>query len=202
VRPPPGKERSPASGTPAAPGAAKEEGKRFSSVLASPHRAPSSSRRKGEEPGDAAGGGAGGAMAGGAGAAGAAAAAGAALAGAPPAWQRAEGAPLAAAAPRAVEVAPMPATAPLDRLLMGFGPQGVEVRLHIGQGMLAGSEIHLRQGAGGIDALVLTRVESSRQTLAVAMDEVARRLHRKGYVFRPGSADPGEREGRDPRRQR
>jgi hypothetical protein len=91
---------------------------------------------------------------------------------------------------------------PADRLLMGFGPDGAQVRLQIGGGALAGSEIHLRQGPGGIDALVLTRVESSRQTLALAMDEVARRLHRKGHVLRSESADPGDRDGRDPRRQR
>src|SRR2546423_1716887 len=91
-----------------------------------------------------------------------------------PAGRAAEGAGGGAGAP------PVPAGA-VERLLLGQGPQGAEVRLRIGQGPLAGTEIHLRQLPGGIEAVVLTRVECSRQTLAVAMAEVARRLQRKGY---------------------
>jgi hypothetical protein len=92
-------------------------------------------------------------------------------------WQRCEGPPR----PRAM-ARPPPVAATGDRLLVSAG--GVEARLRIGSGPLAGAEIHLRQGAGGIDAIVLTRIESSRQTLSVAMEEVARRLQRKGHVLR------------------
>jgi hypothetical protein len=76
-----------------------------------------------------------------------------------------------------------------ERLLLGSGPQGAEIRLRVGHGPLAGAEIHLRSLAGGVEAVVLTRVESSRQTLAVAMEEVARRLQRKGYAFRAQARD-------------
>jgi hypothetical protein len=71
-----------------------------------------------------------------------------------------------------------------DRLLLGVGPGGAEARLAIGHGPLAGSEIRVREGAGGLDAAVLTKSESSRQTLISAMEEVARRLQGKGHVLR------------------
>jgi hypothetical protein len=98
-----------------------------------------------------------------------------------PAWQRHEGP--ARAPPRA----PITPVGSQDRLLIGFGAGGAEARLRIGGGPLAGAEIHLRQGPGGqlaIEATVLTRLESSRQTLSLAMEEVARRLARRGYTLR------------------
>jgi hypothetical protein len=102
-----------------------------------------------------------------------------------PAWQILEGPPRAPPPPRC----PAPTSA-VERLLVGSGPQGAEVRLRIGHGPLAGAEIHLRNLPGGVEAVVLTRVESSRQTLAVAMEEVARRLQRKGYALRVEARDP------------
>jgi hypothetical protein len=96
-------------------------------------------------------------------------------------WQIQEGPPRAPP-PRPLGVALPPAA--VERLLVGAGPRGVEARLRLGHGPLAGTEIHLRHLPGGVEAVVLTRVESSRQTLAVAMEEVARRLQRKGYAFR------------------
>jgi hypothetical protein len=107
-------------------------------------------------------------------------------------WQIHEGPPRAPPAGRAAGVT-LPTVA-VERMLLGFGPQGAEIRLRIGHGALAGTEIHLRQLPGGIEAVVLTRVESSRQTLAVAMAEVARRLQRKGYAFRAEARDPPSRE--------
>jgi hypothetical protein len=99
-------------------------------------------------------------------------------------WQLQEGPP--SAPPRVGISALPPGTPAAPRLLLGVGPDGAEARLRIDRGPLAGAEIHLRQlgGGGGIEALVLTRVESSRQTLAVAMHEVARRLQRRGRAFR------------------
>lgn len=79
---------------------------------------------------------------------------------------------------------PPGAPASADRLLLGMGPGGAEARLAIGHGPLAGSEIRVREGAGGLDAAVLTKSESSRQTLISAMEEVARRLQGKGHVLR------------------
>jgi hypothetical protein len=107
------------------------------------------------------------------------------------AWQIQEGRPRAP--PRVGPLVCSPPAAPVvERLLLGFGPQGAEVRLRIGHGPLAGAEIHLRQLPGGVEAMVLTRVESSRQTLAVAMEEVARRLQRKGYAFRAERGSRGK----------
>jgi hypothetical protein len=103
-------------------------------------------------------------------------------------WQIHEGPPRAP--PRIRPLVFPPAVTPaVERLLLGSGPQGAEIRLRIGHGPLAGAEIHLRQLPGGVEAMVLTRVESSRQTLAVAMEEVARRLQLKGYRFRAEARD-------------
>jgi hypothetical protein len=71
-----------------------------------------------------------------------------------------------------------PTLRPGDRLLVGTA--GGEVRLSLG----AGVEIHLRSRGGEISVLVLTAAESSRKTLATAMEEVARRLARRGIAFR------------------
>jgi hypothetical protein len=76
--------------------------------------------------------------------------------------------------------APLPAASLTegDRLLVGVGRQ--EARLQIAHGALAGSEIQLRVVPGGVEALVLTPGQCSRQTLASAMEEVARRLADRG----------------------
>lgn len=81
------------------------------------------------------------------------------------------------------------------RLLVSVGPTPPsEVRLLVQDGPLAGSEIHLRLAPPGIDATVLTRLESSRQTLSVAMQEVARRLQQRGLVVRTTVAQAGRGE--------
>ncbi len=85
-------------------------------------------------------------------------------------------------------------SAQLEALRVGRGPAGAEARLTIGVGPLAGAEIHLRQGPTGIDALVLTGTESSRHTLSVAMNEVARRLKLRGVSLRlDGESAPPRR---------
>jgi hypothetical protein len=92
-------------------------------------------------------------------------------------WFRAEvslGPPsrtLAAALPR-----------PVDRVLIGGAGDSAEARIHIGTGALAGTEIRLQAAPGGgvIEAQLLTRVDGSRQTLSVVMDEIAVRLRGKG----------------------
>jgi hypothetical protein len=78
-----------------------------------------------------------------------------------------------------------PATAaprPVDRVLIGGAGDSAEARIHIGTGALAGTEIHLQAAPGGgvIEAQLLTRVDGSRQTLSVVMDEIAVRLRGKG----------------------
>ena len=105
----------------------------------------------------------------------------------PPPWARLEGPPRLPPPTRLSggACAALSAAGPADRLLVGTGPAGAEARLQIGHGPLAGSEIHLRHGPAGLEALVLTTVESSRKTLSMAMDEVARRLERRGHMLRP-----------------
>lgn len=113
-----------------------------------------------------------------------------------PPWLRPEG-----PTPRAPSSGPrpVPVDTPLERVLIGTGPGGAEARLTIGHGPLAGSQVHLRHGPAGIEATVLTQTESSRQTLSVAMVEVARRLERRGYVLR--TAEEAPRSDSDRRQQ-
>ena len=67
---------------------------------------------------------------------------------------------------------------PVDRVLIGGAGDSAEARIQIGTGALAGTEIRLQTAPGGgvIEAQVLTRVDGSRQTLSVVMDEIAVRL--------------------------
>ena len=104
-----------------------------------------------------------------------------------PPWSRPEGPPGPPARPA---LPPLPATGGHHRVLIGRGPAGAEARLTIASGPLAGVEIHLREGAAGLHASLLTRTASSRQTLAMAMEEVAQRLKRKGHVLRVGFGEP------------
>jgi hypothetical protein len=108
-------------------------------------------------------------------------------------WQIREGPPRAAPRERAGPA--LPAALGTERVRLGIGPRGAEARLRIEHGPLAGAEIHLRHLPGGIEAVVLTGVESSRQTLAVVMEEVARRLQRRGYAFRAAPCRQGEGGG-------
>jgi hypothetical protein len=99
---------------------------------------------------------------------------------------------------------PPPAFAPLgpaDRLLVRGGREGALARLHLGHGLLAGTEIQIRLQHGQLVALVLTPGESSRETLTHAMREVARRLARKGLTFR-SEGDPRPGSGRPSRQER
>jgi hypothetical protein len=96
-------------------------------------------------------------------------------------WQRPEG-PARPEAPRQLP-SPPPGTEAYHRLLMGQGPAGAEARLTITQGPLAGLQIHLTNGPGGVQAAVLTQGASSRQTLVSAMDQVAQRLRQKGHTL-------------------
>lgn len=105
---------------------------------------------------------------------------------------------------RADLAAPLAPVAGLERLLIGQGPEGAEARLTIGgHGPFAGAEIRLRHGPAGLAACVLTEPEGSRQTLCMALEEVARRLERRGLVMRI-AAEPWSdaRWTSDPRRHR
>src|SRR5690348_13412633 len=53
-------------------------------------------------------------------------------------WHRSEG-PVAGSARQPVALPQVPGASPLDRLLLGFGPDGAEARLRIGAGPLAGT---------------------------------------------------------------
>jgi len=110
-------------------------------------------------------------------------------AGGPPAEARvAHASGRAPAADRAVRRAPAiagpDAPRPGERVLLGRGVDGAEARVRIGEGPLAGAELRLVVRGAVIDAQVLTPGAASRQTLAVAMDEVAARLGRRNIRLR------------------
>jgi hypothetical protein len=109
-----------------------------------------------------------------------------------PAWARPEG-PARVEAPGRLMPAELEGMEKMHRLLIGQGPAGAEARLSITDGPLAGAQIHLRTGPGGIQAAVSTTNESSRQTLSTAMDEVARRMRDKGHRLNVRKAPPPTR---------
>jgi hypothetical protein len=94
-------------------------------------------------------------------------------------WFRAE------ASPAAPSRTPAAAPRPVDRVLIGGTGDSAEARIQIGTGALAGTEIRLQAAPGGgvIEAQLLTRVDGSRQTLSVVMDEIAVRLRGKGIAL-------------------
>jgi hypothetical protein len=96
-------------------------------------------------------------------------------------WARPEGPGRVEAARRRDLAGPVEGANPMHKLLVGKGVNGHEARLSITTGPLAGAEIHLTHGPNGVHAVVLTEGASSRQTLASAMDEVAKRLKDKGH---------------------
>ena len=73
----------------------------------------------------------------------------------------------------------------VDRVLIGGAGDSAEARIHIGTDALARTEIRLQAAPGGgvIEAQLLTRVDGSRQTLSVVMDEIAARLRGKGIAL-------------------
>jgi hypothetical protein len=66
----------------------------------------------------------------------------------------------------------------VDRILIGTSPAGAEARIRISSGLFAGAEIRVSAVAGDItvQAQLLTVSAASRQTLAVAIDRISRRL--------------------------
>jgi hypothetical protein len=120
-------------------------------------------------------------------------------------WFRAESGGAAQAPARAAPVAATSRAGAVDRVLIGSGPDGAQARIRIGAGALAGTEIQLSSGAAGhaVEARLLTHAASSRQTLAVVMDEIRVRLRDRGIVLstkaapvRPG-AQVADIDGRD-----
>jgi hypothetical protein len=75
---------------------------------------------------------------------------------------------------------PLPGVDPIHQLYIGRGPGGAEARMMITVGPLAGTEIQLREGPGGVQAAIITQNASSRETLTTAMAAVAERLKAKG----------------------
>jgi len=98
-------------------------------------------------------------------------------------WFRAESG--GASPPRATGVAAASAPRPVDRILVGAGPDGAQARIRIGAGALAGTEIQLSTGPAGhaVEAQLLTHAASSRQTLSLVMDEIRLRLRDRGIVL-------------------
>ena len=70
-------------------------------------------------------------------------------------------------------------------MLIGAGPEGVQARIRISAGALAGTEIQLSGGVAGhpVEARLLTQAASSRQTLSVVMDEIRSRLRDRGIIL-------------------
>jgi hypothetical protein len=94
-------------------------------------------------------------------------------------WARPEGPQ--AQRPSARELPqPLPGVDPVHQLFIGRGPAGAEARMMITVGPLAGTEIQLREGPGGVQASIITQNASARQTLSSAMSAVAERLKAKG----------------------
>ena len=94
---------------------------------------------------------------------------------------------------------------PVDRVLIGGAGDSAEARIQIGTGALAGTEIRLQTAPGGgvIEAQLLTRVDGSRQTLSVVMDEIAARLRGKGITLQVNrSAVRRDRDERGDRGER
>ena len=98
-------------------------------------------------------------------------------------WFRPESA--VASASRSATVAGASAARPVDRVLVGSGPDGAEARIRIGAGALAGTEIQLSSGAAGhiVEARLLTHAATSRQTLSLVMDEIRSRLRDRGIIL-------------------
>jgi len=104
-------------------------------------------------------------------------------------------------------VAAASAPRPVDRILVGVGPDGAQARIRIGAGALAGTEIQLSTGPGhAVEAQLLTHAASSRQTLSLVMDEIRLRLRDRGIVLstkvpagRPASATSGADATKDDR---
>ena len=123
-------------------------------------------------------------------------------------WFRAEPG-LAPVAARPAGVAGTAAARPVERVLIGSGPDGAEARIRLGAGALAGTELQLSSASGrAVEAQLLTHAASSRQTLSVVMDEIRLRLRDRGIVLstravpgRPsayaGEAGAGEAGGGD-----
>lgn len=107
----------------------------------------------------------------------------------PAAWIRPDG-PTRPGRP-AVGVDAVNAVRGAERVLVGRSLHGVEARIQITEGALAGSEIALRAVGGAVDAVhVVASSEASRQTLLAAVGEVSRRLRMRGIVLREPPA-PG-----------
>jgi hypothetical protein len=79
----------------------------------------------------------------------------------------------------------------VERVLIGACGDAAEARIQISAGALAGTEIRLHAAPGGsvVEAQLLTRVDGSRQTLSVVMDEIAVRLRGKGIALQVRASD-------------
>ena len=105
-------------------------------------------------------------------------------------WFRAESA-LPPAAAKAPSVAGVAGARPVDRVLIGAGPEGAQARIRIGAGALAGTEIQLSSASGrAVEAQLLTHAASSRQTLSVVLDEIRSRLRDRGIVLSTRAVPP------------
>jgi hypothetical protein len=66
----------------------------------------------------------------------------------------------------------------VERVLLGGTAEKPEARIRIGTGALAGAEFRVTATGGevAVQARLLTATVASRKTLAVAIDEIARRM--------------------------
>ena len=94
-------------------------------------------------------------------------------------WARPEG-PMRAET-RSRNLPQYPGVDPIHQLLIGKGPNGSEARMLITVGPLAGSEIRLKEGPGGLMAEIIAQNASAKQTLVSAMEAVSQRLKLKGH---------------------
>jgi hypothetical protein len=93
-------------------------------------------------------------------------------------WLRPDGPPIVAAP------VPPDARPPARRVLVGWGPEGPEARMRL-EGAGGPTELQLRQhGPGALTATILTGGDPARETLFVALEQVARRLALRGIELK------------------
>jgi hypothetical protein len=94
------------------------------------------------------------------------------------------------------------ATGAAPRALISGGAGAPQGRVQINAGRCSGAEMRLLAAAlGVIEAELLTAAASSRQTLAVAMDELGLHRRAKGIHRRGATGDQGRGRNRNSERQ-
>lgn len=109
----------------------------------------------------------------------------------PSLWLRPESPPASAKIPPC----PPLRLAAQQRVLLSSDGTSPQARIQFGAGQLAGCEILLQLSGTRLEAQVLTRTESSRQTLVAAMHAARERLRTRGLSLESGPSQYPSRSG-------